>query len=99
MAGLRQVGTVDCSREMLKRMVKTEVSCPARSISTCPGMPSGPAALLGLVLLGALLSSRGLSIRVFCGASCEVSLVLGRWCCRTEQKSGSVPRVEMGLLC
>ncbi len=47
---LKHVGTTAWLSEMLKISVKTSVSCSAQSLSTRPGMLSGPAALRGLTL-------------------------------------------------
>lgn len=55
-AGLRQMGTVACCSERLKICVNTTVSCSAYAFSTCPGMPSGPVALLQLMLDRALFT-------------------------------------------
>uniref|UniRef100_A0A3B1JXY5 Leucine rich melanocyte differentiation associated n=2 Tax=Astyanax mexicanus TaxID=7994 RepID=A0A3B1JXY5_ASTMX len=54
---LRHVGTVALHREMLKMSVRTSVSWSAHSLSTLPGMLSGPAAFRGLTLRRVFLTS------------------------------------------
>ncbi|KAK3547752.1 hypothetical protein QTP86_028811 [Hemibagrus guttatus] len=53
----RHVGTTALLREMLKMSVKTPASCSAHSLSTLPGMLSGPAAFRGLTLHRVFLKS------------------------------------------
>ncbi len=56
---LRHVGTTAWLSEVLKMSVRTSVSCAAQSLSTRPGMLSGPAALRGLILDRVFLTSAG----------------------------------------
>ncbi len=56
---LRHVGTTAWLSEVLKMSVRTSVSCAAQSLSTRPGMLSGPAAFRGLILDRAFLTSTG----------------------------------------
>ncbi len=56
---LRHVGTTAWLNEVLKISVRTSVSCAAQSLSTRPGMLSGPAALRGLILDRVFLTSAG----------------------------------------
>lgn len=56
-ADVRHMGTMVCSREMIKRLMKTAASCNVQYFSTSPGTPSGPAALLGLMWLRTHFSS------------------------------------------
>lgn len=72
LVGLRDVGTEACSRKMLKRSVSTVVSFPAQCFSTCPGTPSGPMALLGLLCCRVHPTSWGLSTSTFGGGPCCV---------------------------
>ncbi len=52
---LKHVGTTAWLSEMLKMSVKTSVSYTAQSLSTRPGMLSGPGALRALIQLRDLL--------------------------------------------
>lgn len=54
---LKHVGTMALLMEMLKMSVKTPASCSAHSLSTLPGMLSGPADFCGLTLRRDLLAS------------------------------------------
>ncbi len=56
---LRHVGMTAWLSEVLKISVRTSVSCSAQSVSTRPGMLSGPAALCGLILDRVFLTSAG----------------------------------------
>ncbi len=56
---LRHVGTTAWLSEVLKMSVMTSVSCTAQSLSTRPGMLSGPAAFRGLILERVFLTSAG----------------------------------------
>ncbi len=53
---LRQVGTIEVTKEVFKKSVKTLYSCPAHALSTHPVTPSGPAAFLTLTLHRVLLT-------------------------------------------
>ncbi len=53
----RHVGTTAWLSEVLKISVRTSVSCAAQSLSTRPGMLSGPAAFRGLILDRVFLTS------------------------------------------
>ncbi len=59
---LKHVGTTAWLSEMLKMSVKTSVSSTAQSLSTRPGMLSGPGALRALILLRDLLTLSGDSV-------------------------------------
>ncbi len=56
-AVFKQVGTDASNNEVLKMSVSTLDSWYAQSLSTRPGMLSGPAALRGLIPLRVLLTS------------------------------------------
>ncbi len=56
---LRHVGTTAWLSEVLKMSVRTSVSCAAQSLSTRPGMISGPAAFHALILDRVFLTSAG----------------------------------------
>ncbi len=56
---LRHVGTTAWVSEVLKMSVRISVSCAAQSLSTRPGMLSGPAAFHGLILDRVFLTSAG----------------------------------------
>ncbi len=47
---LRHMGTTAWLNKMLKISVRTSISCTAQSLSTWPGMFSGPTTLHGLIL-------------------------------------------------
>ena len=57
LAVLRHDGTTAWISEVLKISVRTPVSWSAHSLSTCPGMLSGPTAFRGFTLLRILLTS------------------------------------------
>ncbi len=56
---LRHVGTTAWLSEVLNMSVRTSVSCAAQSLSTRPGMLSGPAAFRGLILDRVFLTLAG----------------------------------------
>uniref|UniRef100_A0A8C4TI09 E1 ubiquitin-activating enzyme n=1 Tax=Erpetoichthys calabaricus TaxID=27687 RepID=A0A8C4TI09_ERPCA len=62
MADLRHLWTVHCDRERLNILVNTSASRSAQSLSALPGIPSEPAAFLGLTLRSALLTSFVLTV-------------------------------------
>ncbi len=75
---LKHVGTTAWLSEMLKMSVKTSVSSTAQSLSTRPGMLSGPGALRALILLRDLLTLCGDSVIIWSpgggGVFCAVVL-------------------------
>ncbi|KAK2825140.1 hypothetical protein Q7C36_019067 [Tachysurus vachellii] len=80
------------SYEMLKMSVKTSVSSTAQSLSTCPGMLSGPGALHTLILLKDLLTLSASSP----GHREEVEFS-EQWCCfasQSEQRRRSARSAE-----
>lgn len=56
-AVFRHVGTVAWASDRLKMSVKTSAGCPAHVLSTCAGIPLGPAALHASTLLSAECTS------------------------------------------
>lgn len=70
-----QVGTAACEKEMLKMSVNTSASWEVQSLSACPGILSGPAALQGLILSRVLLTLVWVTLR---GASPGLLLLV--WC-------------------
>ena len=54
---LRQEGTTPWARDRLNSFVRIGVSWSAQSLSTRPGIPSGPAAFLGFTAFSAHLTS------------------------------------------
>lgn len=73
----KQVAPGGCSREMLHKLENTAVCSSAQCLTTHPGTPSGPAALLGLMWLRPCLTLCGYSVGTPDEVSCEVSLVMG----------------------
>ncbi len=81
------MGTTAWLNEVLKISVRTSISCAAQSLSTRPGMMSGPAALCGLILDRVFLTSAGDrqstwsfgDVCSFCaGVCCSVSQIVSR---------------------
>ncbi|CAL8349580.1 unnamed protein product [Boreogadus saida] len=70
----RHAGMMACVRERLKIVVKTCESWSAQPLSTFPGIPSGPAAFLGLTPLSTRLTS--CTPRVSGGAGKEAAQLL-----------------------
>lgn len=71
-ADLRHFERTACCREVLKMSVKTSFSYSAQSLSTRPGMMSGPALLQGLIWDFTLAGVRHRACSVGCGEAGEV---------------------------
>ncbi len=93
---LKHVGTTAWLSEMLKMSVKTSVSSTAESLSTRPGMLSGPGALHALILLRDLLTLSGDSVITWSpgggGVFCAVVVLhlFSRSCVACSERKGLI---------
>ncbi len=92
---LKHVGTTAWLSEMLKMSVKTSVSSTAQSLSTRPGMLSGPGALRALILLRDLLTLCGDSIIIWSPGGGWSLLCSGAVLCLKASKEG-IQLVQQG---
>ncbi len=92
---LKHVGTTAWLSEMLKMSVKTSVSSTAQSLSTRPGMLSGPGALRALILLRDLLTLCGDSVIIWSPGRRWSLLCSGAVLCLKASKEG-IQLVQQG---